>query len=85
MAPASFATASDWLDAIWWSLEVAADRLLRASAAAPPWDLLAYALAGATPLSRSIFCSARSVDLKATHVRATAGSLFHSCMERWKQ
>ena len=84
MAPERFETTSAWLAAAWRSAAVAAARLLRASTATPPWALLAYALAGATPLSHSLFCSARSVALKAAHVCATAGSLCHSHMARGK-
>ena len=40
---------------------------------------------GGTPLSRSIFCSTRSMALKAAHVHATAGSLCHSHMARGKR
>ena len=83
--PARFATAYAWLSAAWRSAAVAAARLLSASAAAPPWAFFAYALAGATPLSRSLFCYASSVALKVAHVRATAGSLCHSCMDKGKR
>ena len=80
-----FVTSSACLAAAWHSAAVAAARLLSASAAASPWALFAYALAGATPLSRLLFCSARSVALNPAHICATAGSLCHSRIAREKR
>ena len=84
-APSRFDTASAWLAAACWLAAVAAAKLLRASAAAPPWALFEYALAEATPFLRSIFCSARSVALEAAHVCATTRSLCHYFMAKAKR